>query len=358
MSFQKIVLTGGGTAGHVTANLALLPKLQEMGCEIHYIGSREGIERKLITEAGIPYEGVDTGKLRRYKDIRNLTDPFRVIHGVFQAKRLLKKWKPDVIFSKGGFVAVPVVWAAAQLHIPVVSHESDMTPGLANRLTLRYAKKICCNFPETVAHLPEGKAVLTGSPIREQLLQGERAEGLRMTGFSGEKPVLMIIGGSLGSVAINEAMRKNIAPLSESFDIVHVCGKGNLSAELENRPGYRQYEYLTDGLRHLYAIADVVISRAGANVICELLALHKPNILIPLPKDASRGDQILNAESFEKQGYSLVLDQHEMEKEPKLLLNAVREVYRDREKYRGAMEQASATDGVSAVLQVLQEAAG
>ncbi len=358
MSLKKIVLTGGGTAGHVTANLALIPKLQEMGCEVRYIGSHDGIEKKLITEAGIPYDSVDTGKLRRYKDLKNLTDPFRVIRGVFQAKKLLKEWKPDIIFSKGGFVAVPVVWAASQLHIPVVSHESDMTPGLANRLTLKNATKICCNFPETVKNLPEGKAVLTGSPIREKLLQGSKEEGLKRTGFSGELPVLMIIGGSLGSVAINNAVRKNIDALLKQFDIVHICGKGNLDTALEGRDGYRQYEYLTDGLRDLYALSDIVISRAGANVICELLALHKPNILIPLPLDASRGDQILNAQSFEKQGFSYVLDQHEMEKDDALLLKAVEEVYKNRDTYRKAMEDNAGANGVDAVLSVLKEVAG
>lgn len=357
MSIGRIVLTGGGTAGHVTANLALLPRLREMGAEVSYLGSYDGIERRLMEKEGVPYYGVDTGKLRRYRDLRNLTDPFHVIRGFFEAGRILKRIEPDILFSKGGFVAVPIVWAAYLRGIPVVSHESDMTPGLANRLTLRCARRICCNFPETVAKLPRGKAVLTGSPIREKLLKGSREAGLAMTGFSGEKPVLMAIGGSLGSLALNRAFRKLLPELSESFDLVHICGKGNADPALEGKEGYRQYEYLTDGLRDLYALADLVISRAGANVICELLALKKPNILVPLPRDASRGDQILNAESFERQGFSMVLDQHEIEKDEKKLLSSVQELYRDRARYIASMEKAEKTSGLDAVLRVLIETA-
>ncbi len=351
---KRIVLTGGGTAGHVTSNLALIPRLQEEGYEISYIGSYGGIEKKLAENAGVAYYGVDTGKFRRYKDLKNLTDPFRVLHGVLEARKQLKKLKPDILFSKGGFVAVPVVWAAHLLRIPVVSHESDMTPGLANKLTLPMAAKICCNFPETMKHLPEGKAVLTGAPIRKALLEGSREEGLKMTGFSGEKPVLMIIGGSLGSVAINQAVRALQPKLLGQFDIIHVAGKGNLDESLQETAGYRQYEYLSDGLRHLYALADIVISRAGANVICELQALRKPNILIPLPKDASRGDQILNAESFRAQGFSAVVDQHEMEADLSLLDRAIQEVWENREKYTAAMAKSGEKSGVEAVLEVLE----
>lgn len=355
MMGRKIVLTGGGTAGHVTANLALLPHLKEEGWDIRYIGSYKGIEGQLVQEAGVPYFAVDTGKLRRYKDIKNLTDPFRVLHGLIQAYRMLGKWRPDIVFSKGGFVAVPVVWAAAMLGIPVVCHESDMTPGLANRLTLRFAKKICCSFPETCLGLPREKAVLTGAPIRAELLSGSREEGIRLTGFSGKKPVLMTIGGSLGSVALNEALREQLDNILKDFDIVHICGKGNLKDELSDIEGYRQYEYVREELKELYALADIVISRAGANVICELLQMRKPNLLIPLPREASRGDQLLNAASFEKQGFSRVLDQHELEENKSLLFENIRELYENRESYIISMEGAGASDGASAVYAVLKE---
>ncbi len=353
MSIGKIVLTGGGTAGHVTSNIALIPQMKRDQYEVFYIGSYSGIEKELMEKEGIPYYGIDTGKLRRYMSVKNLSDPARVLHGYHQARKLLKELKPDIVFSKGGFVAVPVVFAAHSLKIPVVTHESDMTPGLANRLTLSSADKICCNFPETLTKLPEGKAVLTGAPIREALLQGTREGGLRMTGFAGRKPVLMIIGGSLGSVAINESVRRILPRLLPDFDIIHICGRGNFSEALKDQQGYRQYEYLTDGLRHLYALSDIVISRAGANVICELLALRKPNILIPLPLDASRGDQILNAESFEKQGFSYLLRQEEMTDEK--LYDAVNYVFAHRSQYVIAMQNSRQGSGVDAVIQVLRD---
>lgn len=352
---KKIVLTGGGTAGHVTANIALLPRLRQEGFEVYYIGSYDGIEKKMMEREHVPYTGIATGKLRRYFDFKNFSDPFRVLKGFGEAEKTLKELRPDIVFSKGGFVAVPVVWAAHRLHIPVVTHESDMTPGLANKLCLRAASRICCNFPETLKNLPEGKAVLTGSPIREKLLQGTREEGLAMTGFGGNKPVLMAIGGSLGSVAINTALRALLPRLLPQYDVIHVCGKGNLDAGLADTAGYRQYEFLSDGLRNLYALSDVVISRAGANVICELLALQKPNILIPLPLDQSRGDQILNAASFEKQGFSFVLDQHKLEQDGELLYDAIQQVYEKRADYIRAMESSSQGSGVDRVMTVLHE---
>ena len=309
---KKIILTGGGTAGHVTPNIALLPALKNAGYDISYIGSYNGIEKTLIEQQNIPYYGISSGKLRRYLDIKNLTDPFRVLKGISQAKKLIRELKPDVVFSKGGFVAVPVVMAAGKQGIPVIIHESDMTPGLANKLCLKYARKVCCNFPETVKMISKGKGVLTGLPIRQELLLGNKSAGLSMCGFDGSKPVLMVIGGSLGAVHVNDAVRAVLPKLLERFNVIHVCGKGKLDASYDNTPGYRQFEYVDAELKDLFAAADVVISRAGANVICELLAMHKPNLLIPLPADASRGDQLLNAESFRKQGYSMVLEEKDI----------------------------------------------
>ena len=334
---KRIVLTGGGTAGHVTPNMALVPKLIDEGYDIAYIGSYEGMERKLIDDIGVPYYGISSGKLRRYFDLKNFTDPFRVIKGYFEAKKILKKLHPNVVFSKGGFVTVPVVIAAKKLHIPVIIHESDMTPGLANKLSIPSASKVCCNFPETIEHLPKGKAVLTGSPIRQELFQGRKETGLKLCGFQADKPVLLIIGGSLGSVAINNAIRNNLDELLKTYQIIHLCGRGNLDQSLDTRKGYRQFEYVKDDLKHYFACADVVVSRAGANAICELLALRKPNVLIPLGLNASRGDQILNAKSFEKQGYSYVLQEEDVTSET--LLNAVNTVYSQRQTYINAMNQ-------------------
>ena len=350
---KKIILTGGGTAGHVTPNLALIPELREKGFEILYIGSYNGIEKDLITEAGIEYRPISSGKLRRYFDIKNFTDPFRVMRGFFQSRRIMKAFRPDVVFSKGGFVAVPVTLAARTLRVPVISHESDMTPGLANKLAMPSATKICCNFPETLNYLPKDKAVLTGSPIRKELLSGSREEGLKEAGFDGQKPVLLVIGGSLGAVHINDMVRKVLGRLLPDFDIIHICGKGNVSEELIGTPGYVQYEYVGAKLRDLFAAADIMVYRAGANAICEILALRKPNLLIPLPKSASRGDQILNAGSFEKQGFSKVLFEEDMTEDS--FISSVNELWRDRESYIRNMESSPLSDAVGKITALIEE---
>ena len=303
---KKIVLTGGGTAGHVTPNIALIPFLKEQGYEIIYIGSYDGIEKKLIADYDITYYGIATGKFRRYFDPKNFSDPFRVIKGYHEARQILKKEKPDVIFSKGGFVSVPVVNAASSLHIPCILHESDMTPGLANRLCINAAQKICCNFPETVNMLPADKAVLTGTPIRTELSEGSKQAGRDFCGFTDDKPVLMVIGGSLGAQSVNETVRYALPKLLKEYNIVHICGKEKMDNLKLSVEGYKQFEYVKSELKDLFAMADLVISRAGANSICELLALHKPNVLIPLSARNSRGDQILNAQSFKKQVFQVM----------------------------------------------------
>ena len=350
---KKIILTGGGTAGHVTPNIALLPSLRAAGYEVSYIGSYQGIERSMIEEAKIPYYPISSGKLRRYFDIKNFTDPFRVLKGYAQARHLMSKLSPDVIFSKGGFVSVPVVLAASSAHIPVIIHESDMTPGLANRIAMKGATKICCNFPETLRYLPADKAVLTGSPIRSELLQGDKSAAMSFLGFSDEKPVMMIMGGSIGSVFINNAVRQSLDILLKDFSIVHLCGKGNLDFEYDNIDGYRQFEFISDELPDLFAASDIVISRAGANSICELLALRKPNILIPLSKNASRGDQILNARSFERQGFSMVLEEESVTAAS--LVAAVNDVFSNRDAYVRKMEKSPMGDSIAVIIELISE---
>ena len=349
---KHIVLTGGGTAGHVTPNIALMGRLKEQGYQISYIGSYNGIEKTLIEELGIPYYGISSGKLRRYFDLKNFTDPFRVLKGFSEARKLLKQLKPDVVFSKGGFVTVPVVVAAGRLKIPAIIHESDMTPGLANKLCIPSAVKVCCNFPETKAHLPEGKAVVTGTPIRPELLQGDADKGRAFTGFTSEKPVIMIIGGSLGAQAVNDAIRRILPQLLKDFQVVHLCGKGKQDDSKNDLKGYVQYEYIESELADLFAMADIVISRAGANAICELQALKKPNLLIPLSANASRGDQILNARSFEKQGFSMVLEEEAITDE--VLLKAIHDLYDHRETYRAAMENAPGQDSISVICDLIR----
>ena len=345
---KKIILTGGGTAGHVTPNLALLPSLKKAGYEIRYIGSYQGIERKLIEGAGIPYDGISSGKLRRYFDLKNFSDPFRVAKGYFEALRLMKRYKPDVVFSKGGFVAVPVVLAAKHYKIPVIIHESDMTPGLANKICIPSAAKVCCNFPETLKYLPEGKAVLTGSPIRAELLQGDRLAGLQYTNLSAAKPIILVIGGSLGSVKVNGAVRSILPKLLEQFQVIHICGKGNLDESLIGTPGYVQYEYVDSPLKHLFAAADLIVSRAGANSICEILALRKPNVLIPLSAAASRGDQILNANSFAKQGYSTVLEEEKVT--DATLFDAIHDTYENRRTFIDSMEKSHLNNAIDTII--------
>ncbi|MCR5670261.1 MAG: undecaprenyldiphospho-muramoylpentapeptide beta-N-acetylglucosaminyltransferase [Butyrivibrio sp.] len=344
---KKIVLTGGGSAGHVTPNIALIPALKEAGFDIYYIGSYTGIEKKLIEDYNIPYYGIATGKLRRYFDPKNFTDPFRVMKGFSEALSHLKKIKPDIIFSKGGYVAVPVVRAAAFLKIPYIVHESDMTPGLANKLSMNGARKICCNFPETMRVLPAEKAVLTGTPIREELGRGSAEEGKMLCGFTDDKPVLMVIGGSLGAQSVNETVRYALPRLLPNFNVVHICGKEKMDNLKLSVPGYKQFEYVKSELKDIFAMADIVVSRAGANSICELLALKKPNILIPLSTKSSRGDQMLNARSFEQQGFSVVIDNDDLDED--ILVETIEDLYNDRDKYYENMSKSnlhSATDTI------------
>ena len=350
---KHIVLTGGGTAGHVTPNIALIARLKEEGYKISYIGSYTGIEKTLIEEQGIPYYGISSGKLRRYFDLKNFTDPFRVLKGFGEARKLLKKLQPDIVFSKGGFVSVPVVVAAGRLKIPTIIHESDMTPGLANKLCIPSAVKVCCNFPETKSHLPEGKAVVTGTPIRQELLSGDPQKGRDFTGFTSDKPVILIIGGSLGAQAVNTAVRNILPQLLPEFQVVHLCGKGKKDESLTGLTGYVQYEYIEKELADLFAMADIVISRAGANAICELQALKKPNLLIPLSANASRGDQILNARSFEKQGFSMVLEEEEITDQ--VLLDAVKKLFENRDTYRRAMEDAPGQDSIAVICNLIHQ---
>ena len=352
---KRIILTGGGTAGHVTPNIALIPKLKELGYDIQYIGSYEGIEKELIEPFGIPYHGISSGKLRRYFSVQNFTDPFRVIKGFGEARKLIKDLKPDVIFSKGGFVSVPVVLAGKKCKVPVIIHESDMTPGLANRIAIPSASKVCCNFPETLENLPKGKAVLTGSPIRQELLSGNKIAAMDMCGFTADKPVILVIGGSLGSVIVNNAVREALPELLNHFQIIHLCGKGKTDESLKNTKGYCQFEYIKNELRDIFALADIVISRAGANAICELLALRKPNLLIPLSAKASRGDQILNARSFERQGFSLVIEEEELSKDS--LLQAVQNLYDNRSTFMDAMRSSGQQDSIDTIIGLIEEAA-
>ncbi|WP_233429055.1 undecaprenyldiphospho-muramoylpentapeptide beta-N-acetylglucosaminyltransferase [Clostridium cadaveris] len=353
MSKYKIIMTGGGSAGHVTPNLALVPTLRTLDYDIKYIGSKDGIEKEIINKEGIPYYEISSGKLRRYFDLKNFTDPFKVIIGIKDAYSVLKKEKPNIVFSKGGFVTVPVVIAAKLRGIPIVCHESDMTPGLANRLTIPYTTKLCVTFPESLKHVKGGKGVLTGTPIRKELLKGSREKGRRFLNFDDMKPVMMVIGGSLGSKAINGTIRESLNEITNKYNVVHVCGNGNLDESLKDVKGYKQFEFIREELPDVMAVADIVVSRAGANSIFELLALKKPNLLIPLSRNSSRGDQILNAASFEKSGYSMVIQEEDLKKES--LLKALDELNKNRVKYIKNMDNSTIGNGVDAIISVIRD---
>lgn len=349
---KKIVLTGGGSAGHVTPNIALLPELKKRNYEIYYIGSKNGIEKQLIEEENIKYYGISSGKLRRYFDIKNFTDPFRVMKGFAEASSIIKEIKPDVVFSKGGFVTVPVVLAADRKKVPCIIHESDMSPGLANKLCIPHAVKVCTNFPEAAKGIGE-KAVVTGTPIRREMFSGNRIAGLDFLGFTANKPVLMVVGGSLGAIAINNMVRDALPELLRRYQIVHLCGNGKVDDSLVGLEGYVQFEYIRKEMCDLMTAADIIISRAGANAICEILALNKPNLLVPLPAASSRGDQVLNAESFERQGFSVVIKEEQLT--TGTLIDEVDKLYNNREAYISKMKENSQRDSVKIIADLIDE---
>ena len=351
LSKYKIIMTGGGSAGHVTPNLALVPKLESLGFEIKYIGSKKGIENDIIKKANIPFYGISSGKLRRYFDVKNFSDPFKVIKGVGDAFRILSKEKPDIVFSKGGFVTVPVVIAASMKKIPVVAHESDFTPGLANKIAGRFCDKLCVTFPESLKYIEGNKGILTGTPIREELFNGRAEIGKRFCNFKYDKETILIIGGSLGAKVINDTVRMDIERLLKEYNIIHLCGKNNLDDKLKNKEGYIQLEYVSEELPDLMAYADLVISRAGANAIFELLALQKPHILIPLSAKASRGDQVLNAKSFKKSGYSVVIEEEELTTDK--LYKELKELDLNKRLYIDNMKKSNLGNGIDNIIKVI-----
>ena len=354
----SIVFTGGGTAGHVTPNLALIPlvleKCENIELDVHYIGSENGIEKEILAKYdNITYHSIRTGKLRRYFSWQNFSDPFRVIGGYVDAKKLMKKIHPALVFSKGGFVSVPVAAAAHAYKIPVIAHESDLTPGLANKISARFATKICTTFPDTLDYLPKSVGVCTGSPIRPELFEGKAERARARYGFD-TKPVILSMGGSLGSAVLNKALRENLPELTKKYNIIHLCGKGNVDESCEKyAPSYKQFEFISDELPDALALANCVISRAGSNAIHEFLALHKPMLLIPLSAAASRGDQILNAQSFEKRGFAIVLKEENIT--PSTFMHAISYVEKDREKMTASMTNYENSNGANIIAEMIYE---
>ncbi|TFB22152.1 undecaprenyldiphospho-muramoylpentapeptide beta-N-acetylglucosaminyltransferase [Filobacillus milosensis] len=353
MSKKTIVFTGGGTAGHVVVNLALMPQFIKEGYEVHYIGSYNGIEKELVSDIdGVTYHGITTGKLRRYLSKDNLKDPFKVLKGIFQARQLLKKLKPSIVFSKGGFVSVPVVMASKMVGIPSIIHESDFTPGLANKIATKFSRHVLTTFQETIQHLPSDKAKHIGAIIREELFKGDKERAYQFTGLQKDKPIILVMGGSAGAQKINDAVRNSLPVLLKDYQVIHLCGKGKLE-ESKVQDGYVQYEYVSDELKDLFAITDVVVSRAGSNAIFEFLALNIPMLLIPLSKQSSRGDQILNANSFKKQGYAEVLEEEELTREQ--LISKINILYKNRDVLKNRMNSYQSEEVKSQVVKLIKQ---
>lgn len=307
---KKILFTGGGSAGHVIPNLALIEEILSSGeADVYYMGT-DGIEKSLVAEWKIPYFQIECPKLVRgggWKGLkRNLKIPFVFRRAIEQARKGLLTVKPDLVFSKGGYVSLPVVFAAKKLNIPCFSHESDFSPGLANRLLAGKCKFVFTSFPETANRIRHGK--YSGAPLRRSVLASSRAEARKTMEIPFRQKTLLVFGGGSGSAAINEALRKNLKTLTERYLVLHVCGKGNLVQS--NFKNYRQFEFIAD-MGMAYAASDVVISRAGSGTVFEILALKKPALLIPL-EGQTRGDQIENAAYFAQKGLCRVLKQSDL----------------------------------------------
>lgn len=349
---SKIVFTGGGTAGHITPNIALIEVFKQEGWQIDYIGANDSIEKSMIQAINIPFHGVSSGKLRRYFSWRNFSDPLKILLGIGQAYALLRRLKPDVVFSKGGFVAFPVVVSAWLNRIPVVAHESDISPGLANRLSLPFVKRTCVTFAPSVQKV---NIEVTGTPIRDELLKGNKNDGLALCGFVLEKPCLLVMGGSQGATALNACVREALDTLTKSFQIIHLCGKGKVDSTLVGLPYYCQFEYANETLANLFAASDIVISRAGANSLYEILALCKPHILVPLSEKVSRGDQVQNARYFQQQGISTVIREEALNKDT--LIVAVKKTMSQRDTTIEKIKALGIQSGTRKIVDILKEQA-
>ncbi len=351
---NRILLTGGGSAGHVTPNLALAHALVACGYDVHYAGRTAGIEKDLIVPTGLPYYGLSAGKMRRYLSLENVTDIARIGKGLIDAIRVVRRVRPKLVFSKGGFVSCPVVWAAWLNRIPAVVHESDFSPGLANRLSVPFATRVCYSFPETARHFDAAKGRHTGIPVRASLLDGDATLGRQICGFDNTaKPVLLVIGGSLGSRIINETVQATLPDLLPHFNVCHLVGPDHDPASIHTEPGYFTLPYAGEELAHLFALADLVLSRAGATTLFELLALRKPHLLIPLSRQASRGDQIDNAHCFERLGYSAVMPEEGLT--PEALYVALHDTYDKRQRFVQHMIDAPVADATARVIEAIED---
>lgn len=378
---KRIFFTGGGTAGHVTPNIALIERMLQQGWEVHYIGSKGGIEESIVAELPITFHGIATGKLRRYFSWQNFLDPLKILFGLMQSLWLCIRLRPSIVFSKGGFVAVPIVIGAWLCRVPVIAHESDITPGLANKLCFPFVRYVCVNFQETEKYLghssaktpgnninkAHSKVIVTGSPVRTTLVEGDAERGRAFLGFSHTQPILLVFGGSLGAQAINDWVWGSLTALLARYQVVHIVGAGNINTSigLEQRAGqttgpiqnssvphYCQKEFLQAEFGDVLAAADLVLSRAGANSIYELLLMRKPHILVPLTARASRGDQIINARIFESKGMSQVVDEDRLTSTD--IVQVIEKTIENQSRQLAAIANFEIIDSVSVITELLE----
>lgn len=348
---MTIVFTGGGTVGHVSVNLALIPHFISNGWDVHYIGNKNGLEYKMVENIDkLTFHSISTGKLRRYFDVKNFTDPFRTLKGILQAKKIINKIKPDIVFSKGGFVSFPVVVAAKLKKVKVILHESDLTPGLANKMSLPFCDVILSTFKDTEKYIDAKKINFIGAIVRESIKTGSKTRGLNICGFKNANPILLIMGGSLGAQSINVAIRNNLNQLLKLFNIIHICGTGNVDSK-NNFEGYKQYEFIKDELPDMLAACDMVISRAGSNAIFEFLQLKKPMLLIPLPTSKSRGDQFYNAEYFKSKGYCDILFDEKLDSDD--FMNKVLDIYSKLHDYKNHMSKQAEIGSINDIISII-----
>ena len=338
---KKIVLTGGGTAGHVYPALAVAENLKEF--DLHYIGG-SGMEKQILQNfPNIVYHEIPTVKLERKFTLKNLLIPFRLLKCIHAAKRELKQINPAIIFSKGGFVSVPVVFAARKLKIPIISHESDLSFGLANKLILKKCNVMCTTFQETANG--NQKCIHTGQPLRQKIFMGKK---LNM--FQNNNPTLLVLGGSLGAKFLNDIIFDNIDEITKDFNVLHLCGKQN--NKILSHKNYFQIQY-AENIQDYYASADIVLCRAGSGVINELLALKKPMLLIPLSKKCSRGDQIENAKNFKKHGYAEMLEEEEYSF--KKLTQKLLSIAKNKQKYQEKMQKTAKNNAALKIASIINK---
>ena len=349
---KTIVIVGGGSAGHVLPALPVADELIKKQWQVHFVGTHSGLEEKLLGDRAITFHSVSAGKLRRYFSWQNFSDVIRIFLGIVQAMFLLRRIRPHVIFSKGGFVSFPVVFAGWLLRIPVVAHESDLTPGLANRLVMPFVSTLCSSFADTRFAGFKGRVVNTGTPVREDLLNGDAAAGRLFLGVENGLPILLVTGGSLGAEALNAIVRASLPELCASYFVVHVCGPGK--AKNLRQPGYLELEYVDAGWGDMLAAADIVVSRAGANALFEFWALKKLTLLVPLSGAASRGDQLANAAYAKAQGLSEVVAEEDLGTEQLLIaLKTLRDNAPQYQQTLGGVTALKASDSLVAELEAV-----